>query len=124
MVGICGVSSGFAELGLVTRSEGRVWVINPGLCGLRIRKDSGKRHFLISELGYRFARGCVRCSSPNVGYSNLKIIRLFVRRLILDCNAVHAYRHSTVFPWLTWSFVSRGKGKIRHRIGDDGPEGD
>ena len=49
--------------------------------------------------------------------------------LILDFNAVHllakiAYRHSTVIPWLTWSFVSRGKGKVRHRIADDGPQGD
>ena len=60
MVVICGVSSGFAELGLVTKNEGRVGIIIPGLCGLCIRKVSGKRHFLISELGYRFARGCVR----------------------------------------------------------------
>jgi len=59
MVGICGVSSGFAELGLVMRNEGRVWVIIPGLCGLFIRKDSGKRHVLRSEHGYRFVRGCV-----------------------------------------------------------------
>jgi len=31
-----------------------------GLCGFCITKDSGKRHFLRSELGYRFASGCVR----------------------------------------------------------------
>jgi len=37
-----------------------MWVIIPVLCRLSIRKDSGKMHFLISELVYRFARGCVR----------------------------------------------------------------
>ena len=53
-------NSGFTELGLVTRNEGGVSVIIPGLCGLCIRKDNGKRYFLRSERGYRFARGCVR----------------------------------------------------------------